>query len=81
MDKWEYIFIHQSSGPFRGIHYILPNGEEKKYSGDDSHGKDIHQLLNFFGNQGFEFPEATTSATNAGIYNRIWVLKRPKPEE
>ena len=86
MQKWEYITIRQTStmgmtGLSGGVYYILPNGEEKKYSGADLDGKNIHTLLNSFGSNGYELVEAATASSSAGIFVRYWVLKRPKPEE
>jgi hypothetical protein len=78
--KWEYISIRQHSMPLGGgIYYLLPSQEkDQKYSGD-SDWKNVHNLLNHFGNEGYELVEAATSSTNAGVYVRMWVMKRPKP--
>ena len=81
--KWEYITIRQTlgfGGLNSGVYYILPNGEEKKWSGGDHDGKNIHKLFNSFGQQGFELVEAVTSDTNVSIYQRVWVMKRQTPE-
>jgi len=80
MQNWEYITIRQSISALGGaVHYISPDGQELKQSGADSGGKTVHQLLNLFGNQGYELIVATTAASQVGIYTRFWVLKRPKP--
>ena len=79
MQKWEYITIRQQlgfGGLNSGVFYILPDGEEKKYSGKDHEGRNFHKLLNYFGGQGYELVEATTSSTNVSIYQSIWVMKR-----
>jgi predicted ATPase len=78
MQKWEYLSIRQQSSVIgSGIFVKYPNGDEKKIS-SDADWKIIHGLLNQFGEIGYELLDTSTSATNAGIYNRTWVLKRPK---
>ena len=79
MQKWEYITIRQSCSAFGGaVHYISPDGKEVKQSGADLEGRTVHQLLNLFGEQGYELIGADTSDTHVSIYTRFWVLKTPK---
>jgi hypothetical protein len=67
MQKWEYLSIRQQSSVIgSGIFVKYPNGDEKKISSDADW------------KIGYELLDTSTSATNAGIYNRTWVLKRPK---
>jgi hypothetical protein len=83
MHTWEYITIRHRTGfagMLGGVYYTMPDGSEKKYSGTDDDGANIHKLLNFFGGKGFELTGVATSETNAGIYLRYWYLKRPLPE-
>jgi hypothetical protein len=81
MQNWEYISLLQSISVFgEEVYYISPDGEETEYKGAGTEGKNIHTLLNSFGSEGYELVVATTSATNVGIFSRMWVLKRPKSQ-
>ena len=78
MQKWEYITIRQSSVPLAGgIFYIIGDEKVSKFTSDDSR-ESVHELLNQLGDRGYELVDASTSATNAGVYQRILVMKRPK---
>ena len=77
MQKWEYVTIREHSAPIGGgIFFIIGDEKVTKYSGVD--WENLHELLNQLGDRGYELVEASTSSTNAGIYQRILVMKRPK---
>jgi hypothetical protein len=77
MQKWEYVTVRQSSVPLAGgIFYLIGNEKAVKYSGDD--WVNLHELLNKFGERGYELIDASVSTTNTGVFQRILVLKRPK---
>lgn len=73
MQQWEYITIVQETGPLGRLVCFYPDGGESKVGKPDV--KSLHQQLNYLGKQGYELVAAATSATNAGLYSRYWVLK------
>ena len=77
MQKWEYVTIRQSGTPVgSGLYFIIGNEKVTKFG--DSDWENLHDLLNQLGERGYELVDASTSSTNAGIFQRILVMKRPK---
>lgn len=79
MNKWEYLMIQQRHPVAGGgIYYIKPDGEKKRHSGRDSDAIAFHELLNFYGDHGFELVESATASNNIGNYQTFWIMKRKK---
>jgi len=80
MSKWEYIFLMVSKGRLDATIYIVGSkNERKKIRASDPIESQIIQILNDYGELGWEVVGVHSLGQSAQVYDTTWTLKRLVP--
>ncbi len=77
MSKWEYIFVMVSKGRLDAAIYVVgAKNERKKIRASDPIESQIVQILNDYGELGWEVAGVHSLGQSGQVYDTTWTLKR-----